>query len=99
MCTHISCRVALGATVAKLRFMLPSWDMSGFDFHGQDIGVECNGRSGLVMADTVLEVVITLLGVFLTKSSGVRAASQEVYKILSLTVKIQSMILIVCASQ
>ena len=43
VCTHISGRAASGGSDAKLRCLLQSWDMSVFDFHGEDSGGECHG--------------------------------------------------------
>jgi hypothetical protein len=40
MCTHISGHTALGRSDLKLHYLLSSWDMSIFDFHG---GGECYG--------------------------------------------------------
>jgi hypothetical protein len=41
VCTHICGRVASGWSDTKIRWMLPSWNMSVIVSHPEDNGVEC----------------------------------------------------------
>jgi hypothetical protein len=43
VCTHVSGRMASGGSDVKLRYLLPSWDMSVFHFQGEDTGGEYHG--------------------------------------------------------